>query len=85
MTGTSVSIRKRSIAIPGHRKTSLTLEDDFWMALKFIATEQRIPVSSLVARVRNTMSGSNLSSALRLFVLSYYRQHTAHHTAAPKQ
>ncbi len=73
MTDLAASIRKRSIAIPGHRKTSLTLEDDFWTALKFIAAEQHIPVSSLVARVRNSMSGSNLSSALRLFVLAHYR------------
>ena len=61
-------IVKRSIVIGGH-KTSVSLEDAFWSGLKEIAHQQHRTMSSMVDDIDNLRSHSNLSSAIRLFVL----------------
>ncbi|MCG5236203.1 ribbon-helix-helix domain-containing protein [Xanthobacter oligotrophicus] len=63
---------KRSIVIAGH-KTSVSLEDAFWEALKEIASGRRLTLSDLVATIDSARTQGNLSSAIRLFVLDYYR------------
>ncbi|WP_029003143.1 ribbon-helix-helix domain-containing protein [Azorhizobium doebereinerae] len=63
---------KRSIVIAGH-KTSVSLEDAFWDALKEIAGQRRLTLSDLVATIDSGRNQGNLSSAIRLFVLDYYR------------
>jgi predicted DNA-binding ribbon-helix-helix protein len=63
---------KRSIVIAGH-KTSVSLEDSFWSGLKEIAAERGQTLSDLVASIDTKRAGGNLSSAIRLFVLDYYR------------
>jgi len=67
---------KRSIRITGH-KTSISLEDGFWRALKEIAKERHISPTALVAEIENDRQHSNLSSAIRLFVLEFYRSRFA--------
>jgi predicted DNA-binding ribbon-helix-helix protein len=66
---------KRSVKVGG-RKTSVHLEDAFWDGLKSIADAQGIPVNQLFATIdseRRKGHHTNLSSAIRLFVLDYYR------------
>jgi predicted DNA-binding ribbon-helix-helix protein len=63
---------KRSIVIAGH-KTSVSLEDEFWDALKEIASRRNVTLSDLVASIDASRSQGNLSSAIRLFVLDYFR------------
>jgi len=66
---------KRSIKLDGH-KTSVTLESAFWTAFKEIAAAQGTTLSHLVATIdseRRKHHHANLSSAIRLFVLNYYR------------
>ena len=63
---------KRSIVIGGH-KTSVSLEDAFWQGLKQIAGERGLTLSELVATIDTGRRQGNLSSAIRLFVLDYYR------------
>ncbi len=66
-------IRKRSIAIAAHR-TSVSLEDGFWQALHDIAVTRSMTVPALVAEIDSTRSPAvNLSSAIRLAVLEWYR------------
>jgi predicted DNA-binding ribbon-helix-helix protein len=66
-------IHKRSVVIAG-RKTSVSLEDPFWRTFKGIAGRRRTTISELVTSVDAEDGGrSNLSSAIRLFVLEYYR------------
>jgi predicted DNA-binding ribbon-helix-helix protein len=65
---------KRSIVIAGH-KTSVSIEDAFWTALKEIAQLRRQSVAELIGSIDGTRRGSNLSSAIRVFVLDYYRRH----------
>ncbi len=63
---------KRSIVIAGH-KTSVSLEDAFWKGLKEIAGERDVTLSDLVSTIDSDRRHGNLSSAIRLFVLDYYR------------
>src|SRR2546423_12732730 len=64
---------KRSIVIAGH-KTSVSLEDAFWIALKEIAGSRDMTLSELVASIDQDRRHGNLSSGIRLFVLDYYRK-----------
>jgi predicted DNA-binding ribbon-helix-helix protein len=64
---------KRSIVIAGH-KTSVSLEDAFWKALKEIAGGRHMTLSDMVALIDSERQHGNLSSAIRLFVLDFYRQ-----------
>jgi predicted DNA-binding ribbon-helix-helix protein len=66
-------IIKRSMTIAGH-STSISLEDEFWQALNEIALKQGLSLAGLVAsidaeRIKN--NDSNLSSALRVYVLKH--------------
>ena len=65
-------IVKRSIVIGGH-KTSVSLENAFWQGLKEIASGQHITLSDMVAGIDRSRQQSNLSSAIRLFVLDRLR------------
>jgi predicted DNA-binding ribbon-helix-helix protein len=61
-------IRKRSVMIAGHA-TSVSLEDEFWDALREIAAQRGLSLNALIAEIDQTRSGRNLSSALRVHVL----------------
>jgi predicted DNA-binding ribbon-helix-helix protein len=65
-------IVKRSILLAG-RKSSVSLEDEFWNALKNIAGDRHLMLSELIDGINAERQHGNLSSALRLFVLEYYR------------
>lgn len=58
---------KRSIVV-GRHKTSVSLEDLFWVELRKIAEQRRQTLSQLVADIDAQRQHSNLSSAIRLFV-----------------
>jgi len=77
----SSPVVKRSIVIAGH-KTSVSLEDGFWQGLKEIANERNLTLSDLVATIDTDRHRGNLSSAIRLFVLDYYRARAGEHIAA---
>ena len=66
-------IVKRSILIAG-RKTSVSVEDAFWESLKKIAAHRRLTLSALVTVINSERRYSNLSSAIRLCVLNFYRE-----------
>jgi predicted DNA-binding ribbon-helix-helix protein len=62
----------RAIVIDGHW-TSISLEDQFYEALKEIAKERGMTVKELVANINADRGNANLSSAIRLFVLHHYQ------------
>lgn len=72
MTRGRSDIRKRSLSVAGHR-TSISLETPFWDELGRIARARGMSVQALVARIDAERTGTNLSSALRLFVLDALR------------
>ena len=63
---------KRSVVI-GQHKTSISLEEQFWAALKEIARERDIKLKELIANIDKNRTDSNLSSAVRVFVLLHYQ------------
>ncbi|SCW55742.1 Ribbon-helix-helix domain-containing protein [Rhizobium mongolense subsp. loessense] len=66
-------IRKHSASLHGHR-TSFSLEDEFWAELKAIATARAIPLAALISEIDDRREPqSNLSSALRIHVLSWLK------------
>ena len=66
------SVVKRSVVIDGH-KTSVSLEDPFWTELKNIAHARQLTLSDLVSKIEGTREQSNLSAAIRLFVLQHFQ------------
>jgi predicted DNA-binding ribbon-helix-helix protein len=66
------SVTKRSVVIATH-KTSISVEDDFWEALKAIAKQRQEGLSHLVGSIDADRQYANLSSAIRLYVLDFYR------------
>jgi predicted DNA-binding ribbon-helix-helix protein len=67
VTPPGTTSHKRSVLIAGHH-TSVSLEDDFWAALKEIAETRGVSLNRLIAEIDRDRGG-NLSSAIRLFVL----------------
>lgn len=69
-------IRKRSVLIAGHA-TSVSLENEFWEALRAIATRRGLSLNALISEIDQARSGRNLSSALRVFVLRAVQESAA--------
>ena len=68
--------QKRSIKVAGHR-TSTSLEPDFWQALQEIAQTKNTSMAELIADVDGARGKTNLSSALRCFILKHYKSATS--------
>ena len=66
MTNTG-AIKKRSVNIAGHR-TSVSMEEPFWDALRDIAAREKKSLNDLIAAIDSARDG-NLSSAIRIYVL----------------
>jgi predicted DNA-binding ribbon-helix-helix protein len=65
-------IVKRSVSIAGHR-TSISLEEPFWEVLREIAEREKLSIQALIGRIDAERGEQNLSSAIRVFVLSDLR------------
>lgn len=63
----AAEIKKRSVVIAGHR-TSISLENAFWEALRDLASARNLSVNQLVTEIDRNRQG-NLSSAIRTHVL----------------
>jgi predicted DNA-binding ribbon-helix-helix protein len=72
LTDTSATLErrklKRSLTVAGHR-TSMSLEPEFWQALKDLAIGRHTSVAALVAEIDRKRANRNLSSAIRVYVL----------------
>jgi predicted DNA-binding ribbon-helix-helix protein len=67
---------KRSFSIRGHR-TSISLEAAFWDALREAAVREGIPLAALVAKIDEGRGSAGLSSAVRIWILGYFREASA--------
>ena len=63
-------MKKRSISIAGHR-TSIALEDEFWILVQKISVELDLSIPKLLELIENQKKSNNLASAIRLYVLDY--------------
>ena len=64
--------RKRSLTIAGHA-TSISLEAPFWDAIRDIAAQQDMSAQDLIAEIDNSKRMASLSSAIRVYILSWYQ------------
>ena len=64
-------MKKHSLLIMGHA-TSISLEDEFWESLKEIAFEESKPIQQLIEQI-DLGRTSNLSSAIRIYILNYLK------------
>jgi len=69
MSTSSSSLVKHSVVIAGHQ-TSISLEDEFWHALRSIAAQRHQSLAGLIGEIDLRRRDQNLSSALRVFVLT---------------
>ena len=74
---------KRSVVVAGH-KTSVSLEEAFWNGMKEILSLCDMTLSELVAEIDSNREQGNLSSAIRLFVLDYFRSSRASRLGASR-
>jgi predicted DNA-binding ribbon-helix-helix protein len=65
-------IKRRTVAV-GRLKTSVSLEDEFWKSLREVADKRGETLSHLVATIDRSRRFDNLSSAIRLFILEFYK------------
>lgn len=61
---------KRSLTLKGHR-TSVSLEDEFWVEFRRMSTKKSIPINALASEIDvNRAADIGLASAIRLYVLA---------------
>jgi len=68
----STTLQSRNVLIDRHR-TSMRLEPEMWDALTDIARREKISINCLCSLVSVHRRQSSLTSAMRVFVLAYYR------------
>ena len=66
----------KNVVVNG-RRTSMRLDKETWNALSDICRRENITLYKLCSLIDNAKGESGLSSATRLFVLSYYRRSLA--------
>jgi predicted DNA-binding ribbon-helix-helix protein len=71
---------KVSVLIAGRHATSISLEEEFYEEFLNIAESMKMSRNQLVTYIDKTRTAENLSSAVRVFVLNYYKEKSA----APK-
>ena len=67
------AVIKRSLTIAGHR-TSISLEEPFWRLLQAEAKEAGLSVAALVESIDRTRRATNLSSAIRIHLVTRLMQ-----------
>lgn len=68
---------KISVLIAGRHATSISLEEEFYEEFLNIAAEMKMSRNQLITHIDGTRRAENLSSAVRLFVLQYYKEKSA--------
>jgi predicted DNA-binding ribbon-helix-helix protein len=77
-------VAKRSVVIDG-QKSSVSLEEGFWISLKDIAHERRETLQHLITSINADRQSCNLSSVLRVFILKFYKDELARQRAMFEQ
>jgi predicted DNA-binding ribbon-helix-helix protein len=72
--------KKRSVTIKGHR-TSITLEDAFWRALREVSEAEGRSIPLIIGEIDRARGKSSLSAAIRVYLLEYFKRRAA--TAPP--
>ena len=74
LPGEKSKMKKISVSLSGHQ-TSISLEDEFVTALHEIAQDIKKPVAKIIDEIDEKRTiGTNLSSAVRIYILKYYHK-----------
>lgn len=65
---------KVSVLIASRHATSISIEDEFYQELLKISKEQGISRNQLITKIDRERDQENLSSAIRLYILNYYKE-----------
>lgn len=68
---------KISVLIANRHATSITIEEEFFEALLDIAAEKKLSRNQLITLIDSTRTTDNLSSAIRIYIMQYYKQKSA--------
>jgi predicted DNA-binding ribbon-helix-helix protein len=77
-------VAKWSVVVGGH-KTSVSVEEPFWNALKEISRQRGLPLYEVVNEIDKNRQQGNLSRAIRLFVLDHFKSRAAGPTGESRQ
>ena len=66
----------RNVVVAG-RRTSVRLEPVMWEALNDIARQQRVGVNDLVTDIARRRDITNLTAAIRVYIVNFYRSAAA--------
>ena len=69
----SSSLITRNITVAGHR-TSMRLEPEMWDAFDEVCRREGKTIHEICTLVNDHKGRSSLTAALRVFILSYYRE-----------
>ncbi len=65
--------KKRSVIIM-NKRTSVCLEDSFWLSLHAIVQMERTTIEAFIEGVKQEHDPRNLSSSLRVAILEYFQR-----------
>ncbi|KZD12314.1 ribbon-helix-helix domain-containing protein [Oceanibaculum pacificum] len=66
------SLRSHNVVVNGHR-TSMRLEPEMWSALREVAGREQMSINQLCTLINRVRDRSSLTSAVRVFILAYFR------------
>lgn len=66
-------MKKISVLIAGQHHTSITLEEEFYNALKSIAKRDNLTLNALITQIDAQRQNLNLSSAIRIYILQDFQ------------
>ena len=69
------SAKPKNVWVAGHR-TSIRLENEFWEALEEICSREGQTVNDFCSEVARDNDGTNLTSAIRVCIIEYFRAKT---------
>jgi len=75
---------KRSLTLAGHR-TSVSLEDAFWVAFRKIAAEKDQTINGLAADIDAGRGDVGLASAIRVHVLEHLQHQIGNNQSGARQ
>jgi predicted DNA-binding ribbon-helix-helix protein len=65
-------VNKHTVKVNGH-DTSVFIEEEFWLELKYISKLKKKSISVLISDVDKNKKTQNLSSAIRLYILNHLK------------
>ena len=65
-------MNKHTVNVNGH-DTSVFIEEEFWLELKYISKLKKKSISVLISDVDKNKKTQNLSSAIRLYILNHLK------------